>query len=747
MRMNKIAVVLVFVFMIGLPFASAQQVDFVDASGSRFLNELSLEEFLLYGGLTYENIGYYQGEACIKPAVLPRITVPPPVDYLEPLTEMEMPSYGFIADTEFIKARMDRMNEIVRLSNEAFLDPAVQDYMMFADSPVLYQNTDYGLFFGTIADSMAFGQEALQLVGQITNSAYQGAMWINYGYMTNSGMPGVALHDYAEFNILFNGLMEQVQSNSELENAVDYAANVLGSQMDNQAATNNIFQAHEQLDVAGDSMQRAQDFFDAGDQAAAAGKGPLAQRLDFMGMMNVAQGFYSMGEAYKLKQAVLFMILDGTFRNNQKLQSKLGIYLGPPCDPIPAVCPVPPGEPPFSVMMNCCEGCPPAMYILTPSVAPCVASGQGRPPGPGVPGYTPLPGGTPAPSPLPGAGGAVAALEGADDFPRPIYKFRKENVPALKKWYSRIPSYPGVPEEFKPHPRILVSANAENVDVAKEAVARAAGLSVAPAKITFNGRPVFIAPEKDRVVLLDEGGSPVSAVNTDTPDALALGMKVLPEQYAPDVAVVVPEKMVYEGRNVVIASDGSVVDAETGEVLKNIGADAGFKFRQYKRAEQRMIELAKAVEYEEEGKPLVQKSAANYLEALRNDLSIQLNAINDEYKHQLSQINAVELGFKERYQKQDELFAKTNADLIRAVEAVVASERVEKFALLFPGKEGELSMLLEKREASEDYDEVVKVNAQLIGLMFGGKEGYAEYYSALKEQNKPFESKALNTNT
>jgi len=747
--MNKILLFIVLFVIVCMPVAAVSPFGPSDVQFSPFTKQLSWEEFFLYGGILPTDISVQDGKPCIKPAAKPDLRAPDPVDnYLVPLNELQLPQYGFEQDIAYLKAKQARMKEIIRMTTEAYNDPAVQDYMIFADNPIMYQNTDYGLLFGTVADSLAFGQEALQLIGKVTDSAYEGAMWVNYGYLTNSAMPGIALKEYAEFNMLFNGLMEQIQSNSELENAVDYAADVLGSQMQQQVqAGNNIFQAHEQLNIAGDSMQRADDFFHAGDIAAAAGKNGLAQKMDFMGMMNVAEAFYSIGESYKLKQAVLFMLLEGVFKNKQKLQRKLGTFLGPPCDPIPAVCPVPPGEPPFSVMMHCCEGCPPAMYILTSSVSPCVASGQGQPPGPGVPGHTPLPGGTPAPSALPGTGGAIAAPEEADDFPHPIYKFNKNNIPDLKAWYSRIPSYPAVPSVITPDPKIVVQENTKSVSTAREAFVMAADkdLKIQPAQVVYNEKPVIITEKENRVVLEDDNGNPVTAINTITPEAVAVELKNNPENFASELAVdgldIIQEQIMYNGESVTVNSQTGELVNKDGSVVQDLGVEFAHDFVMYDIAEERLNNLNKVLAVEYNKQPIYEKDRQTYLEQKTEDLILQLDAIDRQYKFEITNIRAdPDLSFEQRNDMITTLYDRTNKDLRKAVESTITDEGVRRFTYLIPEEEEALLELIGQRSRTDDYAGITDINSRILAIVYPDA-GIDTYYEYLRAQNMPMSNK------
>ena len=86
MRSKKIVPFIVLILLLCMPFAAAQSVSPIisNKQSSKFLNELSIEEFLLYGGLTYDNIGMYQGKYCIKTDVKPKLQDPGPTDYLVP---------------------------------------------------------------------------------------------------------------------------------------------------------------------------------------------------------------------------------------------------------------------------------------------------------------------------------------------------------------------------------------------------------------------------------------------------------------------------------------------------------------------------------------------------------------------------------------------------------------------------------------------------------------------------------------
>ncbi|MBD3303567.1 hypothetical protein GF343_00315, partial [Candidatus Woesearchaeota archaeon] len=440
--MNKIIWFVVLFVLVCLPVAAVSPFGLTDTTYSPFMDTLSLEELVLYGGMTPDDIGFQDGKPCIRPGVRPELSGPDPVDYLVPLNELQMPDFGFQQDAAYLQAQNKRLHTVIDLVDTAINDESVQQYGVFSDP--LYENTAYGMYFSTVHDSLMFGGEAMRIIGLLHDSATNGAMWLNYGFITNSGDITMAFDDYIETNLLFNGLMGQMEEYGYLEETVGYAAGVLGSQMGQQAeAGNNIFQAHQNLDVAGDSMDRAQDYFDVGDAADAANNAPLAQQMDFLGMMNMAEGLHSAGESYKLKMLVLLMLLDGTFRGGMGMREKLGAAPGPPCDPIPAICPfsslIAPGSgrpPALSHAEQCCKGCPPGFYIIDSNNLQCFGKGPIK----GTPGYYPTPGGAPGPSM---AGGAVAALAGEDAgntkglFPVFDFDTNSPELPDLKDYYKR----------------------------------------------------------------------------------------------------------------------------------------------------------------------------------------------------------------------------------------------------------------------------------------------------------------------
>jgi hypothetical protein len=423
---------------------------------SRFNEILSLEDFMLYGGISFDCIHQIgDGMYCLDPNVKPKLTNPSATDYIVPLVDMDLPQYGFVdsgIDVDYIRARQERMGEIVDLVDTAYNDPSVQAYRIFPDNRILYENTDYGMYFTITMDSMTFGTEAVRLIGQLTEDAYNGAMWLDYGFVTNSADVSLGFRDYTEFNLMFNGLMEQIETNSELEDTVDYAAGILGSQMANNEGLANIGLAHEQLDLANGQMNVAQEYFRMGDIADAGGNTQIAQRFDFMGLMSMAGAFYSMGEAYKLKQLVLFMLLDGTFRNNIKMKTMLGTELGPPCDERGFVmCPLPPGA-----NEECCFGCPPKIYLLdnSPGMQACVANPRPKPIGPASP-----------------TGSAVASVTaGFDMYDFPDTSSLPEKTKEIQGWYDRIPKFPEVPEDYEADRTVVVKENQEARDAAQDAL-------------------------------------------------------------------------------------------------------------------------------------------------------------------------------------------------------------------------------------------------------------------------------------
>ena len=507
MKNKKIVPFIVLVLLVCMPFASAQIFGLTDVPYSPLTNAISIEEMVLYGGLTPKDIGVQNGKPCIKPGVKPGLSASDPADnYLVPLSEMRLPKYGLAPDLELLKEQNKRLHKIIDMVDNAVSDDSVQQYKVFAGDP-LYQNTDYGMYFTTIVDALTFSVDAMKTIGKLHDSVATGAIWLDYGYMTSSPDIKVAFKDYAQTSLMFNGLMEQMQSNSELEDAVDYAADVLGSQMQQQAqAGNNIFKAHENLDIAGDSMNRAQDFFDKGDVAGAVGKSNLETKMDFFGMMNMAEGLYSMGESYKLKAMVLLMLLDGTFRGGVGIQRKLGASLGPPCDIIP----VPP-----------CKGCPPGYYVFDPyaASASCFA-GSGVKAPPQIPGGVIFSG-----SP---AGGVVAdSAESNTEGLFPIFRFPLEQVRKkldMSGW--EIPAYPEVPEEYEVDKGLLVQENLESANIAKDALVRIAsadvkinpevyvdGVMVTSETFVLNGNRVNINRETGEFV--DEAGNAVTGPNPE----------------------------------------------------------------------------------------------------------------------------------------------------------------------------------------------------------------------------------------
>lgn len=669
---NRMIPIIVLILLVCAPFAFAQYSDLPDAKvHSRFLHEISMEEFMLLGGLTYANIGKYAGKACVKQNTPPFLMDPDATGYgTTSLNDMKMPEYGFKFDKNFINARKERMNYIVDMMDKAYNDPAVKDYQIFKDPAMQY--TSYGMFFTAVVDSMTFGNDAIKIIGELTNSAYDGALWVNYGYVTNSADVKFAFDDYTEFNLMFNGLMAQIESNSELEETVDYTAEVLGSQLNDQAGQNNIFQAHEQIGVAGDAYESAQGYFQAGDIVAAAGNSQLAQRFDFMGMMNMAQAFYSLGEAYKLKQMVLFMLLDGTFKNNMKMKEKLGTYLGPPCDKIPNICPSPP-----SSIWNCCNGCPPAIYILDSSYLPCLGGGITK----GTPGYFPTPGGSPGPSGALPVGEAIAALpdERYDIFALTnIPVFNKEKVPDLSSWH--VPDFPEVPAYPEVKRKQVVDANLESLKIAEDVLFK-----------------------------------------LNVPDG-----KIMPQ------TVIQDKHYELDGIVVVINSAGQLVNAKTGQVIKDLGADVGQKKEQFDLAKRRLNELKDIAEFEDEEKPLASAVAKKYVQKRQDELATALSFVDLVYKQELRNINAKETTFEERTNMLGMLYQKTANDLISVIEKEITDTRIKKFMHLFPEHEAVLKDLLNKR-TNADTKEIASINEDIIKIVFD--EGIALYYKTLKESS------------
>lgn len=723
---DKMIPIIVFILLVCTSFAFAAQLN--DLQGSEFLHELSLEEFILYGGLTWNSIGTYQGKACVKQGIRPQpMDLPVENVALMSLDDLEMPDYGFVYDADFIIARKERMKEIVKMMDDAFNDPAVQDYDVFKDGPVQYTNA--GVFFNTITEAMEYGNEALQIVGLLADSAYDGALWLDYGYVTNSADIRFAFSDYTRFNLLFNGLMNQIEEDSELENTVNYAADVLGSQLSNSDGFANIAAAHEQMDSAAASMDSAGDYFSMANDAAAAGNTPFAQRLDFLGTMNMAQAFYSLGESYKLKQLVLFMILDGTFRSTAKMKHALGTYLGPPCDPIPNVCASPPAN-----IYTCCKGCPPAIYLLTATEAPCVLTGQGKIP-PGNPGYVPLPPGSPAPSGIGGA--AVAAIEDYSAM-YPMYQFDESRAADLKSMRANFPKFPAIPADYKPDRSVVAQANLKSSALASDSLIgiNVPDILVKPSSIkTRDGSFVSVTVEDDVVALRDESGKLVKKIESLTPRSLAADLKLRPELYADELKglVVRPKEYYLDDRLVGISSNGDVVDAETGDVVKKAGKEFGHKNELWKQAQDRMMLLSKVAELEE-NEDLTGNDRWYYREKRRAALYWTISIADRKYQMELNELDAKDTTFEERTKMTEALNARANADLIKIIEDDISDARVKKYARFFLEESMNLMDLLKQRSVEQDYDKITEINAHILSIIYDAD--LADYYVVLRDNNR-----------
>lgn len=762
MKMNKILLFVVLFVLVSLPAAAVSPFGLTDAPYSPFMDTISLEELVLYGGMTPDDIGFQEGAPCIKPGVKPGLSGPDPVDYLVPLNELQLPQYGFQQDIAYLQAQDKRFREIINLVGNAIQDDSVQQYKVFADDP-LYQNTAYGMYFTTVYDSLMFGGEAMKIMGLLHDSATNGAMWLNYGFITNSADIKMAFDDYVETNLLFNGLMGQMEEYGYLEEAVGYAADVLGSQMQQQAAAgNNIFQAHQNLDIAGDSMDRAQDYFDVGDAAGAAKNGPLEQKMDFFGLMNMAEGLYSAGESYKLKMLVLFMLLDGTFRGGMGLREKLGATPGPPCDKDPVnICPVSmlgapgsigPGVPP-SHAEQCCEGCPPGFYIIDSNNMPCFGMGAIKP---GTPGYYPTPGGAPGPSM---AGGAVAALAGEDAgntkglFPVFDFDINSQELPDLGDYYKRAKALSdkyqklaaSIPEDYQPDPKIVVTENAKDVSTAREAFVEAAdtGLQMQPAKITYDGEPVIIAEEEGRVVIKDINENPVAAINTNVPEAVAVELKNSPENFAAELTVegleVASETITFNGEPVEINTQTGEIVNKDGSVIKNLGVEFAHDIEMYNLAEERLNNLNNVLAVEYNKQPIYEKDRQTYLEQKREELTLQLDAIDRQYKFEITNIRAdTDLSFEQRNEKLVDLYDRVNKDLRKAIESSIADEGVRRFTYLIPEQEEALLELIDQRSKTDDYAEITDINSRILEIVYPAA-GIDGYYAQLRAQNMPLE--------
>jgi hypothetical protein len=85
MRMNKLLLFVVLFVLVSMPVAAVSPFGLTDTLYSPFMDTLSLEELVLYGGMTPDDIGFQEGRPCIKPGVKPKLRGPDPVDYLVPL--------------------------------------------------------------------------------------------------------------------------------------------------------------------------------------------------------------------------------------------------------------------------------------------------------------------------------------------------------------------------------------------------------------------------------------------------------------------------------------------------------------------------------------------------------------------------------------------------------------------------------------------------------------------------------------
>ena len=742
MKLNKLAAFMILLLLAAMPFAGAITPGSLGLAGSKLKSTLDMESYILDSGMVYSKyIGLHEGKYCFKEGMPPELGNPPAGDYFKSLDDLAIPqNFEFTAETKYLQAKHESLNERISLLDHAISDDSVQQYSVFANDPI-YMNTQYGMYFTMIYDSLTFANEAVQIIGILHESATLGATWLNYGYITDSGDVTIDFRDYANTQLVFNGLMEQMDETGYLEQAVEYAADVLGSQMQDQAGHNNIFQAHQQIDVAGNSMQRAQDFFHTSNIAEAAGNHYLAQTLDFAGMMNMAEGLYSAGESYKLKAMVLLMLIDGTLRDGVGLKNKIAAQPGSPCTlEFPKMCPVQviPGLE-RQIEICCPANCPPGYYIQDQRSA-CWGGGIH------LPGAFPTPGGAPGPSL---AGSAVASL--TDDFH--IFNFEKEKLPfeQLKEWRETAERLRdkfrekanSMPADTKPDEKLAAHTNLKSTSTAIDAIFKinVPEASITPPKIKYNEKPVTVIPQENQVLLLSESKKEIAAIKTSTPQADAASLNLNPEKYAKELTKAgiefEPAKKQIQGIPAEISSAGYLVSTETGERIKYLGTKTGFDNAQLKLANKRMELLYKIAEYENKNRPLQGEDKKYYLAAKRDELLILLDAIYKQYQFELPEINAKNTGFKEKNTLTNALYADTSQNLINAIEGTITDTRIQKFAQAIPENKAFLTPLIDKRKKATDYEITAGINKEILAIIYN--TNIAEYYAGLKANNKPLD--------
>jgi len=114
-------------------------------------------------------------------------------------------------------------------------------------------------------------------------------------------------------------------------------------------------------------------------------------------------------------------------------------------------------------------------------------------------------------------------------------------------------------------------------------------------------------------------------------------------------------------------------------------------------------------------------------------------SIDREYKFQITNLRAnPDISFAQRNDKINALYARTNADLIKAIENTITDEGVKRFTYLILDKEKALLDLIDLRSKTEDYSEITAINVQILEIIYPDT-GIAGYYEHLKAQNMPFE--------
>jgi hypothetical protein len=305
---------------------------------------------------------------------------------------------------------------------------------------------------------------------------------------------------------------------------------------------------------------------------------------------------------------------------------------------------------------------------------------------------------------LPPTGGAVAALESDKEGLFPVFDFDRTDprLPDLKDYYQRAKELSdkyaklaeSIPDDFAPDSKIVVQANAETVGIAREAFVMAvdADLKIKPA-------------------IADSGGA------------------------------MIPETLEFKGEPVQLNTQTGALIDESGNVVASIGEESAHDFVIYDLAEERLNNLNNVLAVEYEKQPIYEKDRQTYLQQKREELTLQLDAIDRQYKFEITNIRAdPDLSFEQRNDMITALYDRTNKDLRKAVESTITDGGVRRFTYLIPEEEDALLELIDQRSRTDAYDEITSINSRILAIVYPDA-GIGTYYEQLRVQNMPMSIK------